>query len=93
MIKRLAMFAFAALAAFSAQAVGGEGDIRSVEAVYNLSADYTYPNDISPHKVGETFYILVRLLNEDHRNLTTNHQWQIVQSANGKDPRLSRCLR
>ena len=83
MTKRLAVFAFAALAAFGAQAVEGEGDIRSVEAVYNLSAGYTYPNDVSPHKVGETFFILVRLLNEDHRNPTTNHQWQIVQSANG----------
>ena len=83
MTKRLAVFAFAALAAFGAQAVEGDGDIRSVEAVYNLSAGYSYPNDVSPHKVGESFYILVRLLNEDHRNLETNHQWQIVQSANG----------
>ena len=83
MIKRFAAFAFAAFAAFGAQAVEGEGDIRSVEAVYNLSADYTYPNDITPHKVGEWFYILVRLLNEDHRNTDTNHQWQIVQSATG----------
>ena len=83
MTKRLAVFAFAALAAFGAQATGSEGDIRSVEAVYNLSAGYSYPNDVSPHKVGESFFILVRLINEDYRNLTTNHQWQIVQSANG----------
>ena len=35
MTKRLAVFAFAALAAFGAQATGSEGDIRSVEAVFD----------------------------------------------------------
>ena len=82
MKKRIALFALAALAAFGAQAVGGKGDIRSVEAVHDLSLGYTYPNNVTPHKVGETFFILVRLLDEEFRD-TTTHEWQILQSATG----------
>ena len=52
MKKRLAAFAFAALAAFGAQAVGTEGDIWSLEVVPNYSKGYEYPNSITPHKVG-----------------------------------------
>ena len=72
MKKRIALFALAALAAFGAQAVGGKGDIRSVEAVHDLSLGYTYPNNVTPHKVGETFFILVRLLDEEFRDTTTH---------------------
>ena len=82
MKKRLAAFAFAALAAFGAQAVGTEGDIWSLEVVPNYSKGYEYPNSITPHKVGESFYILVRLLDADWRD-SSIHEWQILQSADG----------
>ena len=58
------------------------GDIRSVEAVGNASAGFVYPNQMAPHRVGETFYILVRLLNEDHKQPTV-HEWQLKQSVSG----------
>ena len=58
------------------------GDIRSVEAVGNASAGFVYPNQTAPHRVGETFYILVRLLNEDHKQPTV-HEWQLKQSVSG----------
>ena len=86
MKKRLAAFAFAALAAFGARAVGTEGDIRSIEAVdviYDDSHGYYYANDLTPHTVGESFYILVRLLNEDFADTTAVHTWQIGLSAAG----------
>ena len=82
MKKRLAAFAFAALAAFGAQAVGNEGDIWSLEVVPNYSAGYEYPNSITPHKVGESFYILVRLLDYEWKDPDV-HEWQILQSADG----------
>ena len=81
---------FAALAATVFAVLGASGagesrygDIRSVEAVGNAAQGFIYPNQTSPHKVGETFYILVRLLNEDHRDNVAVHEWQIKQSASG----------
>lgn len=67
-----ATFAFAALAAFaltpSALAVGDEGDIVSIQAV--PYADYgTEGNAASPLNVGETFYVRVRLLNQNWQDV------------------------
>ena len=77
----------AALAAFGARAVGTEGDIRSIEAVdviYDESHGYYYPNNRTPHTVGESFYILVRLLDSEWKDPDV-HEWQILQSADGND--------
>ena len=82
MKKSLAVFALAAFAALGAKAVGGVGDICSIEAVPNLSAGYEYPNSITPHKVGESFYILVRLVNEEFSDPNA-HVWQLKQSDTG----------
>ena len=63
-----AMLAFGAVAApFAAMAVGSEGDIAGIHV---LSDDAVFPNDgaaghSKPLHVGQKFYILVRMLNED----------------------------
>ncbi|MBO5775004.1 MAG: hypothetical protein J6R63_03175, partial [Kiritimatiellae bacterium] len=83
MKKYFGALAAAVLTALCASGAGETryGDIRSIEAVPNAS--FGYPNQATPHKVGEDFYILVRLLNEDHRDSSANHEWQIKQSATG----------
>ena len=68
--KSMTMFATFALAAlgfgFAARGADANGHIRSIDAVPDSSQSILYPNPTAPLKVGQTFYILVRLLNEDY---------------------------
>ena len=94
----LATLMSAALAAFalvpSAQAVGDEGDIRSIQAVPVDAYDKNIGNSLSPLNVGETFYMRVRLLNQNWMDylkpIPEEHPWLIERNgvalpANYKD--------
>ena len=76
-IRKFALTAFAAiLAPLGAFAVGDIGDVVSIQAV-PLNGNWE-----TPKKVGETFYVLVRLLNEDWQDALNPaapnpHEWVI----------------
>ncbi len=87
MRKHLIAFAAFAFVTLGVRAVGTDGDIASIEAVPNNETGVAYDpyigNRETPHKVGETFYVLVRLLNQNWADMSKNHPWQFVQSASG----------
>ena len=71
--------AFAAVGlSLGARAVGDEGDITSIQAVPATDSWTT------PKTVGESFYVLVRMLNEkwhEAESLKKTHEWVIERNA------------
>lgn len=80
-IRKFALTAFAAiLAPLGVFAVGDTGDVVSIQAV-PLNGNWE-----TPKEVGETFYILVRFLNEDWAESLNptdpkTHEWVIERNA------------
>ncbi len=74
-----------AAAAFAGiSTLADDADLRSIDAVSDST--FTYPNDTNPLNAGQSFYILVRLLNQDYGATLaggTPHPWQFKSTSTG----------
>ena len=75
-----------AAAAFAGiSTLADDADLRSIDAVSDST--FTYPNDTNPLNAGQSFYILVRLLNQDYgatiAGTATPHPWYFKSTTAG----------
>ncbi len=85
MMKKFVLSCAAAAFAGISAVAADVGDIRSIDAVSDSTT--TYPNDSAPLNAGQSFYILVRLLNQDYlttvQDGTTHNPWYFKSLTTG----------
>ena len=86
MLKRFAAMAFVAASAFAAQAgIGGRGDIIQVFALSQGGEKFA-ESSTETLKAGQSFYVLVRLVNADFDEGANSHPWAFRPAFDPSSP-------